>query len=118
MAPPGRSGARRRAMTPLRESMERSRPAAEERWQAALAPDTVLASQLGDDPLAAAQLQPEKRLQLAVLVPVLTQPWTPELGLDALRRSVPTDDAAHGSASGRGVGYICPTLQLTRTCSI
>src|SRR5262249_18508303 len=23
------------------------------------------------------------------LVPVLTQPWTPELGLDALRRSVP-----------------------------
>ncbi len=98
--------------------MERSRPAAEERWEAALAPDTVLASQLGDDPLAAAQLQPEKRLQLAVLVPVLTQPWTPELGLDALRRSVPTDDAARGSASGRGVGYIRPTLQLTRTGSI
>jgi len=105
-------------MTPLRESMERSRPAAEERWEAALAPDTVLASQLGDEPLAAAQLQPENRPQLAVLVPVLTQPWTPELGLDALRRSVPTDDAAHGSASGRGVGYIRPTLQLTRTGSI
>jgi len=105
-------------MTPLRESMERSRPAAEERWEAALAPDTVLASQLGDEPLAAAQLQPENRPQLAVLVPVLTQPWTPELGLDALRRSVPTDDAARGSASGRGVGYIRPTLQLTRTGSI
>ena len=45
-------------MTPLRESMERCRPAAEERWEAALAPDTVLASQLGDEPLAAAQLQP------------------------------------------------------------
>lgn len=44
------------------------------------------------------------------IVPVLTQPWTPELGLDALRRSVPTVDTAHGSANGRGVGYIFPTL--------
>jgi len=44
------------------------------------------------------------------IVPVLTQPWTPELGSDALRRSVPTVDTAHGSANGRGVGYIFPTL--------
>src|SRR5258708_29560290 len=102
----------------MRGARGRPRQAAEGCWEDAVGPDTVLASQLGDEPLAAAQLQPEKRLQLAVLVPVLTQPWTPELGLDGLRRSVPTDDAAHGSASGRGVGYICPTLQLTRTCSI
>jgi len=34
------------------------------------------------------------------IVPVLTQRWTPELGLDALRRSVPAVDTAHGSASG------------------
>jgi len=100
-------------MTPLRESMERSRPAAEERWQAALAPDTVLASQLGDDPLAAAQLQPEKRLQLAVLVPVLTQPWTTGIGFGCLCVEVsPTDDAAHGFLRAvAAVGYICPTLQ-------
>ena len=78
----------------------------------------ILPVQLADMQFRGSQLQPEKRLQLAVLVPVLTQPWTPELGLDALRRSVPTDDAAHGSASGRGVGYIRPTLQLTRTGSI
>ena len=32
------------------------------------------------------------------------------LGLDALRRSVPTVDTAHGSANGHGIGYIFPTL--------
>ena len=37
-------------MTPLRESMERSRPAAEERWEAALAPDTVLAPSSATSP--------------------------------------------------------------------
>ena len=39
----------------------------------------------------------------STIVPVLTQPWTPDLGLDALRRSVPTVDWAHGSASDPGV---------------
>ena len=36
------------------------------------------------------------------IVPLLTQPWTPDLGLDALRRSVPAVDTAHGSVSARG----------------
>src|SRR5262249_37780174 len=44
------------------------------------------------------------------IVPVLTQSLTPDLGLDALRRSVRTVDTAHGSANGRGVGYMFPTL--------
>ena len=66
MAPSGRRGALRRAMTALRESMEPAQPAAE-RWEAGLVPDSVLPSQLGEGPLAAARLQPEKRLQLAVL---------------------------------------------------
>jgi len=100
------------------ETMESVLRVRDDRSDAELEPDILLPSQLGDGLFGGARLQPEKRLQLAVLVPVLTQPWTPELGLDALRRSVPTDDAAHGSASGRGVGYIRPTLQLTRTGSI
>jgi len=36
------------------------------------------------------------------IIPVLTQRWTPELGLDVLRRSVPAVDTARGSASARG----------------
>jgi hypothetical protein len=37
------------------------------------------------------------------IVPVLTHPWTPELSLDVLRRSVPAVDTARDSTSARGV---------------